>query len=104
MKRKEIGKISGPLPERSLNFRGVRFFTRNLGATDPFSKKFVWFATGCWTHDKADGVFSDLTAAVADRFDLWEDLGLAYAPKFRTAEQLEKVKALESDISQAESA
>lgn len=98
---RDFGKIDSPKPREEFSFRGVTFFTRNLGATDQFNGKFVWFATGSWTHDEADGVFSDLTAAVADRFNIWEHLGLSYASKFRTPEQLSALNELENEIAKA---
>lgn len=93
--------IQDPAPRREFEFRGVKFFTRNLGATDQFSGRFVWFATDCWTHDQADGVFSDIVGAVADRFDLCETLQLWAAEKFRTPEQIKAVREIESEIKSA---
>ena len=91
-------RILSPRRERSFTFRGARFFTRNLGATDPMTEKWVWFASGNWTHDQADGVFSHLDAAVADRFSIWEHLGLSFAPKFRSPEQLEGLRLLRLEL------
>lgn len=62
------------------------------------SGRFVWFAVGSWTHDQADGVFSDLDAAIADRFNIWEHLGLSYAPKFRSPDQLQALAELRNEI------
>jgi hypothetical protein len=101
MKKRNYGKVLQPLPEREIIFRGVRFFTRNLGATEPMHGKWVWFAVGSWTHDQADGVFSDLTAAIADRFNIWEHLGLSFMPKFREPEQLAALAELEAEIALA---
>jgi hypothetical protein len=97
MKRtmKVVGK---PEPRKEFKFRGVAFFTKNLGAVDGFSNQFCWYASGCWTHDQADGVFSSLDAAIADRFNIWDELGFSYAEKFRSSEQLAKYKALLAEI------
>lgn len=99
-RERNFGKILTPRPEQELYFRGVRFFTRNLGAVDPMTGRFVWFAAGSWTHSQADGVFSDLIAAIADRFNIWEHLGLSFAEKFRTTDQLKAVAELEAEISE----
>jgi len=93
--------VLSPRQEMSFTFRGVRFYTRNLGATDSMNGRFVWFAAGCWAHDQADGVFSSVDAAVADRFNLWEHLGLSYAPKFREPDQLKALEDLRSEIARS---
>jgi hypothetical protein len=90
--------IGKPEQRREFVFRGVTFFTRNLGALDQFSNQYCWFAVGSWTHDEADGVFSDLVAAIADRFNIWEHLGLSFAPKFRSQQQLQALSELENEI------
>ena len=100
-RKRDFGRKLSPKRERSFMFRGVRFFTRNLGAVDQMSGNWVWFAAGCWTHDQADGVFSHLDAAVADRFNIWEHLGLSFSPKFRTPEQLAALAELRSEIAVA---
>lgn len=101
MMKKYFGRILKPQPEKAFIFRGVRFFTRNLGAVDQMNGRFVWFASGNWTHDQADGVFSSIDAAVADRFNIWEHLGLSYAPKFREPDQLTALAGLRSEIATA---
>ena len=90
-----------PKLEISFNFRGVRFFTKNLGAVDPVQHTFVWFAVASWTHPKASGCFGSLTTAIIDYFYTWDEFGLASAKKFRTAEQLEKLSKLENEINKS---
>ena len=100
MKRR-AGRILKPKKELAFKFRGVRFYTKNLGAVDQMSGRFVCFASGNWTHDSATGVFSSIVAAVADRFNIWEHLGLSYAPRFREPHQLVALAELRSEIASA---
>lgn len=95
------GKLK-PEERREFHFRGARFFTRNLGAVNPMTKDFVWFAVGHWTHDRAypGQAFSDLLGAVAARFDLWGELNLS-VPLLRTKEQQAALEALEREINEA---
>lgn len=97
-KKQADGRKYEPLPRQEIEFRGEKFFTRNLGATDPFHGNWVWFAVGSWTHGSHPGAFSDLLAAVADRFDLWTELGLSYAQRFRSDEQNKAVQSLWAEI------
>lgn len=87
-----------PQPEKECYFRGVRFFTRNLGAIDEFHGRFVWFAVGEWSYEGFHGVSNTLLGAIAGKFELWEELGLAYSDKFKTPEQLKKLELLKQEI------
>lgn len=86
-----------PLKRVSFKYRGVTYYTTNMGNIDPMTNNFVWFGVGLWTHSKAYGAFNTIIGAVADRMGLWKELNLA-VPGLMTEDQKTKLNKLEKAV------